>query len=68
MLLLSQNVFDFVYGQRTLFYSTSHAANRKTEEQKRQIRAAATKNPAQLYAATNNVLNLDPKTPFDAVS
>lgn len=36
----------------------------KTEEQKRQIRAAATKNPAQLYAATNNVLNLDPKTPL----
>lgn len=36
----------------------------KTEEQKQQIRAIATKNPTQLYVATNNVLNLDSKAPL----
>lgn len=36
----------------------------KTEEQKRQIRAAATKNPTRLYAATNKVLDLDSQTPL----
>ena len=37
---------------------------RSTEEQKRQIRAAATKNPTRLYAATNKVLDLDSQTPL----
>ena len=36
----------------------------KTEEQKQQIRAIVTKNPTQLYVATNNVLNLDSKAPL----
>ena len=45
-------------------YFCSKTSVAKTEEQKQQIRAIATKNPTQLYVATNNVLNLDSKAPL----
>ncbi len=47
-------------------YSISASAQviKKTDEQKRKIRAACTKNPSGVLAATRKVLHLDPNTPL----